>query len=159
MTTFFHPKFFTSEFEIYMASNLSTLNLYSFLSGKSAISTLVSTRIYPLKLPEKPTLPAITYHCYAVESEYNLAGVAGWATSKWQIDIWASTETNALAIGEAVRANLQAYSGTIGGCVCHVALLDNQQWLYEAPQSSDDLAIYHIAHQYRIIYPETFNAI
>lgn len=136
-------------------ANLGSINLYSFLTGKTAITTLVSTRVYPQMLPQNATLPAITWHCYGVESEYQLDGATGWAIASYQIDIWANTLASATAIGEAVRNALQGYSGKIGNDTVHVVLLQNQILLYEAPARSDDQPIHHCAQQYRIIYPES----
>lgn len=35
--------------------------IFSLLTGISAISGLVGTRVYPVTLPENPTLPALSY--------------------------------------------------------------------------------------------------
>lgn len=136
-------------------ANLGSINLYSFLTGKSAITSLISTRVYPQMLPQNAILPAITYHCYGVDSTYYTTGAANWAEGRWQIDIWANTLVSVTAIGEAVRNALQGYSGSIGSATVHVVILENQQTLYEPPVRSDDQPIHHLAQQYKIIYPES----
>jgi hypothetical protein len=135
--------------------NLNTINLYEFLVSKPDITNLVGQRIYPGMLPQSAVFPAITWHCYGTSHDYYTTGAAGWADARYQIDVWAYTYGQATTISELVRDKLQGFSGFIGEGWVHVAILENEETLYEQPAHSDDMPIHHVAQQYKILFPET----
>lgn len=127
----------------------STIRTY--LLSQSAITDLVSTRIFPGFIPASNTLPSITYHVFSTDHEYDIDSAAGFAVKRIQFDIWAETYAETKTIGEQLRQELQGYSaGSI-----HVVLLDNQIDLFTQPKHADETPLYHLSQQYRIIYEES----
>lgn len=108
--------------------------LYNRLSTYAGLTALVSTRIYPLVLPQDPTLPAVTYQTIGRSMEDVRGSGPRYAETRIQIDCWAATYASAKSVAEQVRAALQDYTGTMGG-VGGVPVLDgdavNEIDLYE----------------------------
>lgn len=71
------------------------------LAADSGVAALVGNRIYPLKLPQKPTYEAITYQRI---SNTGQNGTSTRRESRWQINCWAETHVEATALAAAVKA-------------------------------------------------------
>lgn len=90
-------------------------NLYTYLAAQSAITSIVSTRIYPIILPQKPTYPAVTYSEDDSNYTESFVGQTDHVQSIFQLDAWATTYAGATTLGEAIRTSLQNTSGSFGG--------------------------------------------
>ena len=91
-------------------------SLYARLSTYAGLIALTSTRIYPLMLPQTPTLPAITYYRVNAPTEH----VMGETTSDieratYRIQCWGATLTSARAVAAQVIAALDGFKGLLGG--------------------------------------------
>lgn len=76
----------------------STLQVYA------GLIPLVSTRIYPLLLPQTPVLPAIVYQKISGPRSYSHSGDSNLTFTRYQFSIWAHT----YAIAKSVAAQLRA---------------------------------------------------
>ena len=76
------------------------------LAENAGVSSIVSTRIYPLKLPQNPTYEAISYQRI---SNTGQDGTSTLRQSRWQINCWASTYGEAQALATAVKDALEEY--------------------------------------------------
>ena len=98
-------------------------DLYAHLSTYAALTALVSTRIYPLTLPQEPTLPALTYFRVSSAPSRNHDGAYGFALKRFQFDIYAITYLACLQ----VKAILVDAMGALG----YTAHWDNDQDINE----------------------------
>lgn len=90
--------------------------LYSYLSGYSGLTALVSNRIYPDKLPDKCTLPAVTYQLVSEEeTETFRQPTVDLLAAVYSITVWASTRAAANSVGKQLRKAFKNYSGVMGG--------------------------------------------
>lgn len=86
-------------------------------AARAAIVTSVGTRIYPVKLPQNVTYPAISILRVSAVRANVLHGPASVARPRYQIDCWVreTSGTNAFTdaqnLGSAVRTRLEAYAG------------------------------------------------
>lgn len=95
-------------------------SLVNEMKAHIGISALVGARIYPLILPQNPTLPAITYQRIDARV-YNLLDGASSKDIEWfQIDCWGSSELSADAVAAQVDACFRRFSGLLGDDL-HVA--------------------------------------
>lgn len=127
--------------------------LYAFLGQQGAISALVGARIYPLLLPQNPTMPALTYQIISTVPDYVLAGPSGLVAKRVQINCWASREwampgyTTAQNVATAVRKALDGYSGIWpGGIEIVRAKRDNQHDDFEPEGLYDRTILDFIVH-------------
>ena len=86
------------------------------LQNTAGVAALVSTRVYPNKLPETVTFPAITYQ--RIDSPrvltHDTSGATGTARPRFQFDAWGTTYASAKAVTDAIRAALNGYVGAMG---------------------------------------------
>jgi len=85
--------------------------IYAYLG-----SLLTGKRLYPERLPEKATLPAVTYVMVTSPKVTTRdAGPASLALSLYQFTCYATTYAGARALAKQVRLALDGYSGMMGG--------------------------------------------
>lgn len=84
--------------------------LYTALSGstKITVTSSVSTRIYPLIVPQESAMPAITYARVSGGQQNDLTGYSGLENPRIQIDCWATSYKEIKTIAENVHAVLYA---------------------------------------------------
>lgn len=100
--------------------------IYSILTADDTILSLVSTKIYPKILPQSSTVPAITYNQISGPRGHTMSGPDGTVASRYQINCWDSTYAGAKAIAEAVRKELDGYTGTVNSRQIDSIMLDNE---------------------------------
>ena len=86
-----------------------TNEVYTVLAAASALTALVSTRIYPTMLPQDATLPCVAF--YRLDTEYHTtihSAVPIAETAILEIVCMSSTRVNADALADAVLAAVGA---------------------------------------------------
>jgi hypothetical protein len=122
--------------------------LFTYLSGYAGLAALVGTRIYPLLLPQDPTLPAVTYQristprLFAFEHSFL-------PHATFQFDCWASDFSDAKDVAEQVRLAMDVYRGAMGAETVQACIVEDERDTYEAePQ------IWHSMVSVQIWYEE-----
>lgn len=118
----------------------------------SGVTDLISTRLYYVRAPQNVTKPYVVFFKVSAPREYSHNGVSGLAQSRFQFSCFATTYYVAKQITEAIRAAIEAFSGTMGGdggagvgsCFCV-----NESDMYE-----DDTQLFHVAVDYLIWHHE-----
>lgn len=90
-------------------------DLRTFLLAQPAVSALIVDRLYPARLPQGVTLPAVTYQRIAGNSEISHDGPGDLARARIQIDCWADSYATMVSLAKAIRAALSGYRGPMGG--------------------------------------------
>lgn len=104
------------------------------LSGNSGVTNLVSTRIYPLLLPQHPTLEAISYQRISNSPQQ---GTTDLRESRWQINCWAETYAETQVLAAAVKAAFEEYIDMDQTPGIRMALIANETDDYD-----DDAKVY-----------------
>lgn len=125
------------------------------LLAVSAVTDIVSTRIYPIVLPQGCTLPAIRYRRISGGSDEHIRGTTGAANSWVQIDCYATSYAAVEALAEQVRLAIHTYRGTVGGVDIHSVELQNRMDMRENPAHGDDVGWYVHTLDFRIVHSET----
>lgn len=123
--------------------------IYAHLCTDSDVATLVSTRIYPLLVPQDATLPAIAYQRISGPRDHCHTGATGLAFARVQLTYVAASYDGAKVLGEAVRAAMDGLRGSLGAVQIGSCMLDNER---------DDWAVAFekpvVRHDYLIWYQE-----
>jgi hypothetical protein len=123
--------------------------LRTYLLAQSGIAALIGTRVYPMKLPQSPTLPAITYQRVSGSRVQSLTGPSGMAHPRIQVDCWAASYDGAKALAAEVQDDLDGYRGTMGTTrVGGVIVYGDRDW-YEP-----DVDIYRVTIDITIWHDE-----
>jgi hypothetical protein len=88
--------------------------LYSFLSTNATVTAAVSTRTYPVSLPQKATLPALVYTETDPGYLHAMVTDAAERMPVFEIEAHASTAKGAADVIAAVVAAVTNYSGAMG---------------------------------------------
>lgn len=123
-----------------------------FLLEDSTIAGLVSTRMYPLKMPQNPTLPLIVYQKVSGFREHDMDG-STIARPRFQVDSWAESYVDAKTLANAVRERLDSYTGPVGSPpdTVHFAYLLNEQDLYD---DGPDPSLFRVSMDFEIVHNE-----
>jgi len=121
--------------------------IYSKLSGTSGITALVGRRIYPVVLPQKCKLPAITYDKVSDPQIHTMGSESNPCHPRFTIHVWGETLKNVIDIAEQVKTALKYYTGTIASMIIQRIYYDNETDIYE-PQTET----YHRALDFLIWY-------
>lgn len=81
------------------------------LLADASVAAVVSTRVYPLELPQDATLPAIVYSDLGGPRAHSLAGDSGIGRARVQVDMYAATLDAANALAVLVRTCINAAFG------------------------------------------------
>jgi len=122
--------------------------VYAYLLGKTDITDIVSTRIYPVVLPQGTELPALTYMQVSNPVHHDV----DIAYPRMQISSWAEDYADAKSLFYAVKEAMQRYKGIMGGGsgvkVAQVVFLNSFDLYSQATER------WHIPSDYKIIYRE-----
>lgn len=122
--------------------------LVSRLEDDAGVGAVAGDRIYPTKLPQDPTYPALTYFKVSGPREYDLSGPTGWARARYQIDCWGDDYGDAHSLAAAVRASLSGFNGTL--TTLHATIkLDNERDDYD-----EDARKNRVIQDYTVLHKE-----
>jgi hypothetical protein len=93
-------------------SNIEEL-IYTAVTGNAGIAALVSTRVYPMMLPQEPTLPAITYQRISTPRVTAHDGGTGLEYPRFQFDVYAATYAGARALAKLLVALFNAKKSAV----------------------------------------------
>lgn len=107
-----------------------------YLLGDDGISALVFDRVYPTRLPEKTTLPAITWHRVSANRQYTFDtfdDTDPWVQARVQLNCWGRDALEAMDVGTAVLAALSGFEGDMGGDLIGSSFAVDEFDIYDAP--------------------------
>lgn len=123
--------------------------LYKYLCDNAGVKAIVVSRIYPIVMAQKTTLPAITYQTTSLKPDRNLGGNTGRMTATIQLNAWAETYTEIKSLAEALRSALNDYSGAMGSDTIRRSGVES-----ETDGWDEETGYFRISMQITIIYYE-----
>lgn len=81
-------------------------DLVTRLTGHAGLAALIGTRVYPNRLPDSPTVPAVVYQKITDVADVGQASIAG-KRHRYQITGWAATHLEAGDVETQVHAALE----------------------------------------------------
>ncbi len=98
--------------------------LYTRLTTHAGTAALVSARVYPLLLPQLPTLPAIVYQRISGTERMGSTQVR---EARYQLSCWGSTFASSQALAAQVRTALEGWGVGGTGVFVRMARVVNEQ--------------------------------
>jgi len=92
----------------------------------------ITTRAYPVTIPQSPVYPLILYTKITGMRDHHLRGPSGHAHPRLQVESWSKTYSEAKYLAVAIREALDGYSGTASGVVIGSILIDSERDAYES---------------------------
>jgi hypothetical protein len=125
-------------------------DLYDYLTDVAAIAALVSTRVYPLRLPQDASLPAVVYQRISGERVRSHDGPSGLGRGRFQISSWDDDYAGAKSLAEQIRYALDRSPRYTFGSLSNVSALLRMELDDYDPQTG----YYRIIQDYQLLYPE-----
>lgn len=88
--------------------------LRAFLLADAGIAAIVSTRVYPIKIPQGVKLASVVYSRISGQGIYHHGGDSGLAMPRFQIDAWGLTGDAATTLANLIKDRLSGYRGVMG---------------------------------------------
>ena len=88
--------------------------IYYLLHTDAAVLALVAARIYPITIPQDPTLPALAYQLISPSSLIAHDGLCGTGYSRYQITGFDDDYDVLIDLMNKVRVAMGGYKGTLG---------------------------------------------
>lgn len=129
-----------------MSDDLSK-GLYTYLQSVTAITDIVSDRVYPQHLPQNPVLPAITYTIISEDPVHDMQGSSGLNNATIQLDGWAETDDDRRELKREIRNALDGYKGAMGSVTVQAVLLVNRFNAFD-----DDIENYRSINEFMFWY-------
>lgn len=126
--------------------------LFARLSTYAPITSIVGTRVYPLKMPDNPVFPCLTFQRISTIRPQPLSDSVDLANCIVQIDSWAKEGTGQgltvlTTLAKAVYAALESFRGTVGG----VDIRGSRQ-LNEIHGYEEDVEVLRVTQTFRIFF-------
>jgi hypothetical protein len=126
------------------------VGLYAHLTGDAGVSALVAGRVYPLLLPQSPTLPALVYQRISTNPLGATHDGANHMTRvRMQIRCHGATLLAAKQVADAVRGALDGFAGTMGDVTVQSCLRAD-----ESDDDEPDVEAYSVRADYMIVFDE-----
>jgi|1_EtaG_2_1085319.scaffolds.fasta_scaffold00431_24 hypothetical protein len=119
--------------------------IYDILTNTASVTDIVSTRIYPSRIPQGETLPAVTFQRIGNEPEDDKDGPSTLDVITLDIDMFGKSLADLKTLSGAIRTALDRFSGTRVGIIINSIQFVTDRDLYENSKE-----IYHINQEYSI---------
>ena len=87
----------------------------TLIRSDAAVKALVADRVFALVMPPTTRFPLVTYQRTGREPFRTLSGASSLAASRYAIDCWGMTDSEADGVAKAVRDVVDGFVGTVVG--------------------------------------------
>lgn len=131
--------------------------LSSYLRTKDTITDEVSTRSYPHPAPNDAVYPFVTYTVTSEDQQHDMSGASGLARVNVQLDAWAKTIADRVAVSEALRNALDGFTGDMGAENLNIrsCFLSDRSTLQETDPEGRAQPIYRASMDFSIWHVES----
>lgn len=112
------------------------------------------SRVYPFRLPQKPTLPAYTYQVLNALREHAMGGDEGTVHARVQVDIYDRSYLGTTDGSKWLREALSRWHGTATGTVVHEVFVDDERDAFEERLEGDERVVWRRSMDLTVHYVE-----
>ena len=105
--------------------------LFEYLDNHAGLSMEVDSRIYPVLLPQKSILPAVTYTRLVTPLLHELDTTSVLPHPTFQFDCWAESYARAKDVAEQVYIALDMYRGAMGAYTVEASITESSRDSYD----------------------------
>ena len=113
-----------------------------WLLSDAAIANKISNRVFPGKVPQGESFPAIVLQKISRSHEYHLTGELGIGSEMIQVDVYdrgRNARWSVEYIAELIRLRMSGYRGQLNADVfCHGATIERNNEVNERPADASD---------------------
>jgi len=124
--------------------------IFTKLTTTAGITALVSSRVYPMRLPQGVTFPAISFDRVSTDvRDLTHNGTNQTAQGTFQFSCFAEDPKTVKQVAAAVVSALHGWKGTVSGEKIFRSMVLNETDLFD-----EDMAIFQVAIDVAIMYRE-----
>lgn len=113
----------------------------------------VSSRVYPIRLPQSVTYPALVYRLVSAPRIQTHNGPMGKTFARYDIAAYGTTYATAKAAAEQVRIALDGFSGTMNDVTVANIRHDGERDLHD-PEAENGSGVYFVVGEFVVEYSE-----
>ena len=129
--------------------------LRSALVASTAVTSLVSARIYPVLAPATASLPFVTWRRVAIRRQQTLGAPMGMPVTSVEYSIFGTTYEQAREVADAMRVVLDGYGGTANNTEVKQTSLEQESDDFVTLGGAELPPAYQITQQYDVFWQET----
>ena len=129
--------------------------LRTALVNSTAVTTFVSTRIYPVLAPSSATLPFVTWRRTGIQREQTLGNPMGMPRVTLEYQIYGVTYDQTRDVADAMRVVLDGYGGQSENTVVDQVSLENESDDFVSLGGAEMPPAYQITQTYDIRWQES----
>lgn len=125
---------------------------YNILSNYGELTSLVSTRINPLRIPQESAFPAISYNLVSVITSPTNTSHSRTDFARVQVNSFGVTFSDAIDVAAQVRAAFESatYPGIFNGVLCQAVEIDSE--MHMTDDEAGFAGIYQVSQDFIINY-------
>lgn len=124
------------------------------LDNFSALTSLISARLYVDEAPDDATYPYAVYTVTEEPQLYCTTGELNFHAAVFEFEVWATTYTSALAVIAQLKAALSHYSGTHATHRILGAYAQSKSSLTAPSREGANEELHGIGIDFRVVYEE-----
>ena len=124
--------------------------LYDRATTFAGLTALISTRFFPLKLPQNVVYPACSYHRVSSQHVMAMGADPGLARVRIQVDSFDKQYSGVKAVQRQVRLAFERWSGTHAGVTVADSLIETSVDFYD-----EDVNVFQVSMDFDVIFYET----
>ncbi len=101
-------------------------DIRTYMLTRTAITDLISTRIYAQKLPEAATFPSLVYNRISSTRNYSHSGDSNMTSPRIQYSCFAETYEEAKDLAEQIVSEMSGFKGTAGSSTIYSTFVENE---------------------------------
>lgn len=129
--------------------------LRTALLGSTAVTSVISTRIFPLLAPASAALPLVTWRRAGIAREQTLAAPMGVPRVTVDYVVYGTSYEQARTVADAMRRVLDGYKGTSDNTVVHHTSLENEVDDFVTLEGADLPPVYSVTQTYDVSWQES----
>jgi hypothetical protein len=128
--------------------------LRNALVTNTNVTSICSTRIYPVLAPATADLPFITYRRAGVSRSQSLSGPIGAPTVNLELEVYATTYNGARELADICRLTLDGYGGTFDTVTVANTSLENEVDGFVTLAGGEVPPVYSVTQNYNVLWHE-----
>jgi hypothetical protein len=120
----------------------------------TAVTSLVSLRIYPVLAPAAAALPFVTWRRSGIDREQTLSGPMGMPRVSVEYSIYGTTYEEARQVADAMRRVLDGYGGTSNNTEVKQTSLEDESDDFVQLAGADLPPVYQVTQRYDVWWSE-----
>lgn len=123
--------------------------LFEAMTSHPGVAAMAGKRVYPVRMPQAPQLPAVTYRQTGGAREHSHDGASGLADADFEVVAWASTYDAATDLAAEVRKSLDGLKALVKAVDVQAVFIEG-----EADDYDDDVQAYSVRLEFSVAFGE-----